>query len=97
MGWFSHPQPPEALDAEQEKQWRLALLSPEERRAFDWFRRGYTARWTAETMLLNRTAARRLFGGVFRKLNAADEAEICRLYRTAPLAPQDLAEEERRS
>lgn len=87
-------QPPEGLTAEEEKSWRLSQLDGEERRAFDWFRLGYTARWTAETMLLSRRDARRLFGAVFRKLNAADETEVLRLYRAAELAPQELFEEE---
>jgi DNA-binding CsgD family transcriptional regulator len=100
MNWFhtsparrSGPLPPERLTAEEEKDWRLSLLDAEERRAFDWFRLGYTARWTAETMLLSRRSARRLFGAVFRKLNAADETEVLRLYRTAALMPQELFEE----
>ena len=54
MGWFvvrvAVPQPPDGLDAEREKQWRLSLLGAEEWQAFEWFRLGYTARWTAETM-----------------------------------------------
>ncbi|MEA4942240.1 hypothetical protein SDC9_64321 [bioreactor metagenome] len=99
MGWFvvcgAVPQLPDGLDAEQEKQWRLSLLGTEEWRAFEWFRLGYTARWTAETMMLSRGAARRLFSGVFCKLNAADEAEVCRLYRETALKPQDFLEEER--
>jgi len=100
MNWFrvspagrSVPSPPEGLTAEAEKGWRLSLLDAEERRAFEWFRLGYTARWTAETMLLSRGGARRLFGAVFRKLNAADETEVLRLYRTAVLAPQELFDE----
>ena len=101
MNWIHAPaaagpdtRPPEGLTAEEEKSWRLSLLDGEERRAFDWFRLGYTARWTAETMLLSRRDARRLFGAVFRKLNAADETEILRLYRTTELAPRELFDEE---
>ena len=86
--------PPADLTAEEEKRWRLSLLDEEERRAFGWFRLGYTARWTAETMLLSRRDARRLFGAVFRKLNAADETEVLRLYRAAALEPRELFEEE---
>jgi len=100
MHWFhvpaadqAAPRSPEGLTAEEEKRWRLSLLDEEERRAFDWFRLGYTARWTAETMLLGRRGARRLFGAVFRKLNAADETEVFRLYRPAALEPQELFEE----
>ena len=100
MNWFhvSRPnqtatQPPEGLTAEEQKNWRLSLLGEEERRAFDWFRLGYTARWTAETMLLSRRDARRLFGSVFRKLNAADETEVLRLYRSAVLEPRELFQE----
>jgi len=101
MGWFHAspagqdiPLPPEGLTAEAEKDWRLSLLDEEERRAFQWFRLGFTARWTAETMLLSRRDARRLFSAVFRKLNAADEAEVLRLYRAAVLEPQEIWEEE---
>ena len=101
MSWYHSPlkgqdclKPPDGITtAEEEKNWRLSLLDEEERRAFDWFRLGYTARWTAETMLLGRRSARRLFGGVFRKLNAADETEVLRRYRTAALEPQELFEE----
>ena len=45
-------------------------------------------------MLISRRSARRLFGSVFVKLNAADETEVLRLYRTAILEPQELSEEE---
>ena len=100
MNWFHAsprgqpgPQPPEGLTAEEEKRWRLSQLDEEERQAFNWFRLGYTARWTAETMLLSRRDARRLFGAVFRKLNAENEAEVLRLYRTTVLTPQELFEE----
>ena len=103
MNWFrvsgadgTVPRSPEGLTAEEEKNWRLSLLNEEERRAFDWFRLGYTARWTAETMLLGRCDARRLFGAVFRKLNAADETEVLRLYRTTVLEPQELSEKNER-
>jgi len=102
MNWFHAspanqgvPHPPAGLTAEEEKAWRLSLLDTEERRAFDWFRLGYTARWTAETMLLSRRGARRLFGAVFRKLGAADETEVLRLYRTAALWPQELSDEKK--
>ena len=46
------------------------------------------------SMLLSRRDARRLFSAVFRKLNAADEAEVLRLYRAAVLEPQEIWEEE---
>jgi len=88
------PRPPEGLTAEAEKIWRLSLLDEEERRAFQWFRLGFTARWTAETMLLSRRDARRLFSAVFRKLNAADETEVLRLYRAEALEPQEMWEED---
>ena len=46
-------------------------------------------------MLLSRRGARRLFGAVFRKLGAADETEVLRLYRTAALWPQELSDEKK--
>lgn len=88
------PHPPEGLSAEQEKQWRVYKLAEDERTAFEWFRLGYTARWTAETMLLDRRTARRLFGGIYRKLGVADEAEVSRIYRTVRLKPDDLPPED---
>ncbi len=87
--------PPKELSAEQEKQWRVFQLAEDERTAFEWFRLGYTARWTAETMLLDRRTARRLFGGIYRKLGAADEAEVSRVYRTVRLTPDELPPEEK--
>ncbi len=60
MRWFKlvfpkkadEPIPPAGMNTEQEKQWRISLLTNDEYKAFMWFRQGYTARWTAETMLL---------------------------------------------
>ncbi len=88
------PVPPEGMNADQEKQWRISLLTEDELKAFAWFRQGYTARWTVETMLLDRKTARRLFSGVFRKLCVADEAEVSRVYRTAKLTQSELPPEE---
>ena len=85
---------PEGLSAEQEKQWLVSRLEGDEHMAFEWFRLGYTARWTAETMLLDRRTARRLFGSIFRKLGVADEAEVSRIYRTVRLRPDDLPPED---
>lgn len=72
--------PPDGMSTEQEKRWRISLLTDDERSAFEWFRLGYTASWTAETMLLDRKTARRLFSSVFHKLRVADEAEVSRVY-----------------
>lgn len=103
MLWFKHrrSQPEhdpsihvQGMDADDEKQRRISLLSGDEYKAFEWFRLGYTARWTAETMLLDRRTARKLFKSVFRKLYVANEAEICRLYRTAQFQPEDRFPEE---
>ena len=90
----NEPRPPEGLSAEQEKQWLVSRLEGDEHMAFEWFRLGYTARWTAETMLLDRRAARRLFGSIFCKLGVADEAEVSRIYRTVRLKPGDLPPED---
>lgn len=84
----------EGGDVEEEKRRRIAALSGDEQKAFEWFRQGYTARWTAETMLLDRKTARRLFRALFHKLGVANETELCKLYRTAPLQPQDAPSEE---
>ena len=84
----------QGMDADAEKQRRIALLSGDEYQAFKWFRLGYTARWTAETMLLDRRTAKKLFKSVFRKLYAANAAEICRRYRTVQLQPKDRLPEE---
>lgn len=88
------PRPPEGMNMEQKKQWRVSRLADDERVAFEWFRLGYTARWTAETMLLDQKTARRLFGGIYRKLGVTDEAEVSRVYRTIKLTPGDLPPEE---
>lgn len=101
MRWFKSilPQkvddliPPEGMDTDQEKQWRISLLTDDEHKAFEWFRQGYTARWTAETMLLDRKTAKRLFDSIYRKLCVADEAEVSRVYRTAKLTPEELPPE----
>lgn len=91
-----NPVPPEGLNADQEKQWRISLLTDDEHKAFEWFRQGYTARWTAETMLLDRKTAKRLFGSVYGKLCVADETEVSRVYRTVKLTPEELPSEEDR-
>lgn len=85
--------PPEGMNTDQEKQWRISLLTDDEYKAFEWFRQGYTARWTAETMLLDRKTAKRLFDSIYRKLCVADEAEVSRVYRTAKLTPEELPPE----
>lgn len=89
-----NPIPPEGMNTEQEKQWRISLLTDDEYKAFEWFRKGYTAGWTAETMLINRKTAKRLFGSIYRKLCVTDEAGISRVYRTVKLNPEDLPPEE---
>lgn len=103
MRWLkrmlTHPEPEpsslvEGVCLEDEKRRRISTLSGDEQKAFEWFRQGYTANWTAETMLLDRKTARRLFGSLFLKLEVANEAELCRLYRTAPLQPKDIPPEE---
>lgn len=102
MCWFKSilplkvdtPIPPEGMNTDQEKQWRVSLLTDDEHKAFEWFRQGYTARWTAETMLLDRKTAKRLFGSIYRKLCVADEAEVSRVYRAAKLTPEELPPEE---
>ncbi len=98
MRWFrsissSRPDnlsPPNGMSTEQEKKWRISLLTEDERSAFEWFRLGYTGQWTAETMLLDRKTAKRLFSSVFHKLRVADEAEVSRVYRTTKLTPDEL-------
>lgn len=86
--------PPEGMNMEQEKQWRVSRLANDERAAFEWFRLGYTARWTAETMLLDQKTAKRLFGSIYRKLGVTDEVEVSRIYRTVKLTPGDIPPEE---
>jgi DNA-binding CsgD family transcriptional regulator len=85
---------PEGLSSEQEKLWRVSQLADDERTAFEWFRLGYTAHWTAETMLLDRKTARKLFSGIYRKLGVSDPAELSRIYRTVMLKPEDMPLEE---
>ena len=102
MGWFKamlssrteNLKPPENMDSMEEKRWRMSLLSAEEREVFDWFRRGYTARWTAETMLLDNRAAKQLFGSVYRKLGVNSDAEVSRVYRTEKLTPDEMLPEQ---
>ncbi len=88
------PVPPDGMNTDQEKQWRISQLTDDEYKAFYWFRQGYTARWTAETMLLDRKTAKRLFDSIYRKLSVADEAEVSRVYRAAKLMPEELPTEE---
>ena len=88
------PIPPDGMNTNQEKQWRVALLTEDEYEAFQWFQKGYTAGWTAETMLLDRRTAKRLFADVYWKLCVADEAEVSRTYREAKLTAEDLPPEE---
>ncbi|HNW05024.1 MAG TPA: hypothetical protein PLP20_06155 [Oscillospiraceae bacterium] len=102
MRWFQSilppkpdaPRPPDGMSAEEEKQWRVSQLTAEERKAFEWFKLGYTARWTAETMLLDRKTAGRLFACVYRKLCVADAPEVCRVYRMVTLTPRELPSED---
>lgn len=82
------------MNADQEKQWRLSLLTEDERKAFEWFRLGYTARWTAETMFLDRKTKKSLFRALYRKLRVTDEAELSRLYRTTKFTPDELPSDE---
>ncbi|GAB1477064.1 hypothetical protein MASR2M70_19000 [Bacillota bacterium] len=86
--------PPDGLNALQEKQWRLSMLTEDEYKAFQWFRQGYTSRWTAETMLLGRKAAKKMFDSIYSKLCVADAAEVSRVYRTIELSPDELPKEE---
>ncbi|HMM05420.1 MAG TPA: hypothetical protein PKD52_01955 [Clostridiales bacterium] len=88
------PIPPEGMNTDQEKQWRISLLTDDECKAFQWFQQGYTARWTTETMLLDRKTAKRLFDSIYHKLRVADEAEVSRVYRGVRLTPEDLPPEE---
>ena len=62
MRWFKSilplkvddPIPPEGMNTDQEKQWRIALFTDDEFKAFEWFRQGYTARAADyETILSN--------------------------------------------
>lgn len=102
MCWFKailphkvqEPIPPVGMNTDQEKQWRISLLTGDEYKAFQWFRQGYTARWTAETMLLDGKTAKRLFSSIYRKLSVTDEAEVSRVYRGARLTPEELPSEE---
>ncbi|MFV0467260.1 MAG: helix-turn-helix transcriptional regulator [Lachnospiraceae bacterium] len=86
--------PPKGMDADQEKQWRIAQLTRDEREVFEWFRQGYTARWTAETMLLDKKTARGLFDSVYHKLCVKDEVEVSRVYREVKLTEKDLPQDE---
>lgn len=86
--------PPEGMDTDQQKQWRISLLTQDEYKAFEWFRKGYTAGWTAETMLLDKKTAKRLFDSVYRKLSVTDETCVSRVYRSVKLTPEELPSEE---
>lgn len=86
---------PEGMNADQEKQWRISLLTDDEYKAFEWFRKGYTARWTAETLLLDRKTAKKLFHSIYRKLCVADETEVTRVYRAVKLTPEEIPSEEK--
>jgi hypothetical protein len=41
-------------------------------------------------MLLDRKTSKRLFDSIYRKLGAADEAEVSRIYRAVKLTPEEL-------
>ncbi len=102
MGWLrvilplkvNHPISPIGMSTDHEKQWRISQLTEDEYIAFEWFKKGYTARWTAETMLLDRTTAKKLFHSIYNKLCVTNEAEVSRVYREVKLAPEDLPNEE---
>ena len=102
MGWLrvilplkaNHPISPIGMSSDQEKQWRISQLTEDEYKAFEWFKKGFTARWTTETMLLDRKTAKKLFHSLYKKLCVTNEAEVSRVYREVKLAPEDLPNEE---
>lgn len=81
---------------EADRRRRVGLLTEEEQKAFDWFKAGYTARWTEETMLLDKRTAKQLFSSVYRKLGVKNAPEVTRLYGKEPLNPEDVPDEELR-
>lgn len=85
-------EPPAADDAERMR--RVAGLTDPERAAFGWLRRGFTAAWTAETLLLDRKTARLLFASLYRRLGVADAAALCREYRTVPIRPMSVPDDD---
>lgn len=85
------PLPPGMLTETERR--RVRLLTAEERKAFEWFKAGYTARWTEETMLLDRRTAKRLFASLYRKLGVKSAPEVTRLYGKEQLKPEDVPDE----
>ncbi len=61
--------------------WRWMQLTEEEKKISIWFVRGYTPRWVAETLMLDRKTARCIFKGIYHKLAVADASELSRMYR----------------
>ena len=59
----------------------VVVLDRQEQAVLNWMAEGYTPRWIAETMLLSKRGARKLFRRVYRKLGVKNAREVSRFYR----------------
>ncbi len=64
-----------------EEQRPVVVLDWQEQAVLNWMAEGYTPRWIAETMLLGKRGARKLFRRVYRKLGVKNAREVSRFYR----------------
>lgn len=85
--------PPRETSVEADKQRRVNSLTEDERKAFEWLNAGYTPRWTAETMLLDKRDAKALFSSLYRKLGVHNARKLLQLYGKKPLSWDDLPKE----
>ena len=74
-----------ANNTAEERARRLASLSEEEQPAYKWLFNGYTEVWTTETLGLEKSDAKKLYNGIYRKLGIRDPREIVRYY-----APREI-------
>ena len=87
------PQHIGGCNTEKERACRIATLSEDEKKTFEWMKAGYTSKWVAETMLLGKKPAKQMFRSVFSKLGVKSPREIIRYYARAPITPADLPPE----
>ena len=65
---------------QDEKTGRLAALSGQEHAAYKWLYEGYSESWTAETLGLKRSDAKRLFRSIYKKLGVENQRGIIQKY-----------------
>ena len=63
-----------------EKSSRIAELSEQEQTAYKWLYEGYSETWTAETLGLTRSDARKVFKSIYQKLGVDNQSGIIEYY-----------------